>query len=62
MREMHDEEVAPPPDEDPAGGVTIPMSRREIARAHALAGIVLGMSAVFGVLATDDTSSLTRIN
>ena len=49
----------PVPDEDPAGGVTIPASRREIARAYALAGISLGLTAIYGVFATADTSSIT---
>jgi len=49
-------------DEDPAGGVTIPANRREIARAYALAGISLGLSAIYGVFATADTSSITFYN
>lgn len=45
---------------DPVGEVTIPLSRREIARAHALAGVTLGLSAMFGILGTLDTSSVTK--
>ena len=47
-------------EEDPVGEVTIPLRRREIARAHALAGVTLGLSAMFGMLAVLDTSSCTQ--
>lgn len=33
---------------DPAGGVRIPLTRREIARTRALAGLAIGVVAVVG--------------
>ena len=36
-------------EEDPAGGVRLPPSRREIVRTYALAGLVLGTCALLGV-------------
>lgn len=48
-------------DEDPAGGVQLPPGRGELARAYALAGLALGVSAVAGLAGGWPPSSITSI-
>lgn len=46
--------------EDPAGGVRVPLRRREIARYYALAGVILGLSSAMGVMPAWTTPGTTQ--
>jgi hypothetical protein len=48
--------------DDPAGGVQVPLSRKEIARYYALAGVILGLSAAMGMLPAITTPGTTQVN
>jgi hypothetical protein len=47
--------------EDPAGGVQLPASRREIARAYALAGVTVGFGAIIGITGWTTPGTSTSI-
>lgn len=47
--------------EDPAGGVLVAPSRREIVRARALAGVAIGLTAMIGLAGWTPGTSITSI-
>ena len=47
--------------EDPAGGVRLPPRRRDMARAFALAGVAVGLSAIAGIAGYPPPTTITSI-
>lgn len=62
MREHNPDDLAEEGSEDPAGGVRVPLRRREIARYYALAGVILGLSATVGMVPAWTTPGTTMVN